>query len=197
MISTHLEVMEQLTSYGSPQSKLTQMLKKGTLIQIRRGLFVDTQHIPPVTLAPVIYGPSYISFRYVLSITGLIPERAYSITSASFGKNKSKLFTTSSGEFHYWPVPKTIYPYGIQILEEQGISYFQATPEKALCDTIYKLRWITTQKSIQALLLDDWRIEKENLQELDRDFITWIAPLYGTQSLRVLAKWFKRGLSDG
>lgn len=97
MLKTHLMVMDELKNYASPKARLTRMLKSGELVQIRRGLFLDNTHISPRVLAPVIYGPSYISFQYALSGASLIPERVPVITSATFNKNKDKLFRTPLG----------------------------------------------------------------------------------------------------
>ncbi|GHV95999.1 hypothetical protein AGMMS50293_23190 [Spirochaetia bacterium] len=46
------------------------------------------------------------------------------------------------------------------------------------------------QLRIKALLLEDWRMEKEELLKLDGEFIRWIAPRYRRKSLLALAAWF-------
>ena len=197
VIYSHSDLMYQLDNYASPRSKLIQLIKEGTYIQVRRGLFVDDPATPRQVLAPIIYSPSYISFQYVLSQAGLIPEGVKNLTSASFGKNKNKVFRTPFGEYHYWPVPRTTYPHGIRIEEEGGISYLVATPEKALCDSVYKVRSVTSINAMENLLLYDWRIERSVLITLDWEFIAWLAPYYGTKSLRALSAWLNKEVDNG
>lgn len=192
MIKTHLSVMEELSSYASPKARLTRMLKAGTLVQVRRGLFVEEGNAPRRALAPVIYGPSYISFQYALSAHGLIPERVPVITCASFGKNRDKVFRTPLGEYRYLYLPSAVYPYGLRLEEEDGASYLLASPEKALCDAVYKTPSAATIEEIETLLLDDWRIERDSLLALDHAFIDWIAPLYRRKSLLALAAWITK-----
>jgi len=195
MIKTHLMVMDELKAYASPKARLTRMLKSGELIQVRRGLFVDDPSISPRALAPILYGPSYISFQYVLASHGLIPERVTVITSASFNKNKDKVFHTPFCEYRYLYLPSAVYPYGIHQEEENDSSYLIASPEKALCDAVYKIPGVTSQDEMDRLLLEDWRMEQGELIKLDRDFISWIAPLYRRKSLTALAGWFQRKVS--
>jgi hypothetical protein len=192
MIKTHLMVMEELKEYASPKARLTRMLKSGGLIQVRRGLFVDDPATSRKALAPVIYGPSYISFQYVLAACGLIPERVTVITSATFNKNKDKVFQTALGEYRYMYMPGAVYPYGITQEVEDGMSYLIATPEKALCDAVYKNPGVTSTDDMDTLLREDWRMDMDLLATLDAGFISWIAPLYRRKSVATLAAWFQR-----
>jgi hypothetical protein len=192
MIKTHLAVMEELKDYSSPKAKLTRLLKTGELIQIRRGLFVDNPAVSRNVLASAVYGPSYISFEYALSSAGLIPERVKAVTSACFHKNRNKTFRTPLGEFRYFYLPDSVYPYGIQLKEDDDMSYLIASGEKALCDAVYKVPAVVTISEIEYLLLEDWRMEREDLLKLDQTFIKWIAPMYRRKSLLALAKWFEK-----
>jgi len=45
------------------------------LFKIVNGLYETNPYTPPYLLSGTIYGPSYISFEYALSIHGLIPEK--------------------------------------------------------------------------------------------------------------------------
>lgn len=190
MIKTHLAVMEELKGYASPKARLTRLLKSGELIQVRRGLFVDTPSVSRKALASALYGPSYISFEYALSVAGLIPERVEIVTSACFHKNRNKVFRTPFGEFRYFYLPDAVYPYGIRLEEEDGMSYLIASGEKALCDAVYKVPSVTSVIGMERLLLEDWRMERDDLLKLDRTFIRWIAPMYRRKSLAALVAWF-------
>jgi hypothetical protein len=45
MINDHPAVMEELKNYASPKMKLSRMIKSGSIIRIRRGLFADDKYI--------------------------------------------------------------------------------------------------------------------------------------------------------
>jgi hypothetical protein len=192
MIKSHMAIMDELKSYASPKSKLTRMIKSGDLIQIRRGLYVDDRYTPLRSLAPVVYGPSYISFQSALAIWNLIPERVNVMICASFNKNKDKVYHTPLGEFRYLYLPNKVYPYGIQLEKLDGMGYLVASPEKALCDMVYKEPSLLDVDEMEAYLLENLRIERERLLQLDHDFISWIAPRYRRKSLITLAQWFDR-----
>ena len=196
MIKDHLAVMQDLKLYASPKARLTRMLKSGSLIQVRRGLFVDNPQESCKVLASVIYGPSYLSFQYALSFHGLIPERVPVYMSASFGKNKDKHYSTPLGEFSYFYLPQAVYPYGIQRLEEDDLPFLIASPEKALCDAVYKVPGISGIQEIGPLLTENWRMEKDDLARLDQGLIAWLAPLYHRRSVAALAAWFAEDWSE-
>jgi hypothetical protein len=192
MVKTHLQVIDELKGYASPKARLTRLIRSGQLIQLKRGLFADNSAVSVRVVAAALYGPSYISFEFALAAAGLIPERVAVISSASFKKNKNKIFRTPLGEFCYYHIPSGVYPYGVTIEAEDGASYLIAQPEKALCDTVYKIRGITSIKAVKSLLLDDMRIDYEALAKLDRNFIYWIAPRYHRRAVTALAAWFTK-----
>jgi len=196
MIKDHLTIMDEMKGYASPRARLTRMLKSGTIIQVRRGLFVDNVNVSRRILAPIIYGPSYLSFQYALHHFGLIPERVNIVTSATYNKNKDKMYHTPLGDFKYYYLPCKVYPYGIMKEEEDGFPYLLASPEKALCDTLYKTSGINTIDDLELLLFDDWRMEREELLKLDSGFISFIAPLYHRRPLVLLERWFRRENND-
>lgn len=187
-----MSVTDELKDYASPKARLTRLLKSGRLIQLRRGLFADTAAVSRRVIASALYGPSYISFEYALAAAGLIPERVTTVSSASFNKNKDKVFRTPLGEFRYYYLPAAVYPYGITMEEEDGASYLIASPEKTLCDMVYKTPDIITVKAMNDLLLEDWRIGMDALDKLDADFIRWIAPLYRRRAVLALSAWFTK-----
>ncbi|GHT95939.1 hypothetical protein FACS1894141_5430 [Spirochaetia bacterium] len=192
MVKSHMSVTDELKDYASPKARLTRLLKSGRLIQLRRGLFADTAAVSRRVIASALYGPSYISFEYALAAAGLIPERVTTVSSASFNKNKDKVFRTPLGEFRYYYLPAAVYPYGITMEEEDGASYLIASPEKTLCDMVYKTPDIITVKAMNDLLLEDWRIGMDALDKLDADFIRWIAPLYRRRAVLALSAWFTK-----
>ena len=74
---------------------------------------------------------------------------------------------------------------------ENNQSYLIATPEKALCDTLYKTRGISSVKALRELLFEDWRMEREAVLSLDRASIIFLAPLYRKKIFRLFLKWLE------
>src|SRR3990167_4009219 len=95
-------LMSALQDYAQPRDKVSQWLKTGELVRVKKGLYVfgktvaETAYSQEV-LANLIYGPSAISLSYALSFYGLIPERVPVITSIT--NNRIKSFATSIGTF--------------------------------------------------------------------------------------------------
>jgi len=183
-------LLEELVEYKSPKSKITNLIKSGELIKIKRDVFLkgDAAKVNINTLANIIYNPSYISFEYALNYYGLIPERVDVITSATFNKNKNRVYKTSLGVFEYRYLDKLVYPYGIIRSEENNESFLIASKEKALCDSLSKIRSVESVKKISYLLYDDLRIEKELILELNIDDIKFYSEIYNQVNIKLLYK---------
>lgn len=140
-------------------------------MRVKKGLYVrnygNTQEIPTKELlANLIYGPSYISLQYALSTYGMIPEVALQVSSITF--KKTKRYRTPLGDFMYRSVPHPYYLRGIRLqTTEQGFSYLIATPEKALMDTLYFTNALRSLRDIRTFILEDLRMDKSSLAELD------------------------------
>lgn len=191
MIITHTDLLDKLGDFASPKAKITRLLQNEELIQLKRGLYLDskTKGYSLFQIANTIYGPSYVSFESALSFHGLIPEKVHLIMSASFKKNKSKTYDTKIGNFHYYHVPDLVFPWGIDKLTENNRSFLVATPEKALLDTLYR---ISKYDSMEALLYDDLRLDKELLADLDLNMIKRLAPDYRRKICREFAIWLAK-----
>lgn len=159
MLVTSGMIKRQYKTYSNKDTKLSRDVKMGKLIKIKNGLYETDAKTSPYLLAGSIYGPSYISFEYALSCYGLIPERVYAVTCATFGKKKKKLFNTPFGLFLYRDVPKEAYQYEVLLKCEKNYSYQIATPEKALCDKLYTLSSLKNYKELENMLFDDLRID--------------------------------------
>ncbi|EGL36584.1 hypothetical protein HMPREF9124_0369 [Oribacterium sp. oral taxon 108 str. F0425] len=61
MIKTTAMLLEELSEYGSPKSKLSRMAKSGEYFPITKGIYETNRHTSAYLLAGSIYGPSYIS----------------------------------------------------------------------------------------------------------------------------------------
>ena len=189
----HMSLMSRFKEYSSPKSKITQMISAGKLIKIRRGLYLDSQEngYSIKTLANIICFPSYISFEYALSYYDMIPERVEIVTSASYQKNKNKVFHTPVGSFYYYYLQSSVYHYGIDRMEENGNPFLIATREKALLDTLSKIKGVRSIKAMQALILDDLRLDKNILYSLNRKELTYLSTKYYQRNGRMLVRWLE------
>jgi predicted transcriptional regulator of viral defense system len=189
-----LIVQEALQEYASPRSKLTRMLDAREFLRIRRGLFLAGSETgySLKTLANIIAGPSYVSFESALAFHDLIPERVVNVTSAIYGKNKHKRFETPVGSFLYRHVPEAVYYMGYRRLQEDGHPFLIATAEKAILDTLYQHRHVTTLRGLSKLIYEDLRIDRDGINSLDLKIVKTLAPGYGKKVNSLFAAWLAK-----
>lgn len=187
---------DRYQGYLNKSTKLSRDIKNGKLFRVKNGVYETDPNTPSYLLASSIYGPSYISFEYALSCYGLIPERVYTVTCASFGKKKKKEYKTNFGNFSYRDVPKRAYPYEVLLKVEGNYSYQIATPEKALCDKLYTLKPITNYSNLEYMLFEDLRIDEEGFNNLDVSKVEKLSNLYHSNNVRLLAKYMRRNINE-
>ena len=168
-------LLHALSRYARPRDKITDLLRKGDIIRIKKGLYIfgeDHRKTPysREVLANLIYGPSYISLEYALQYHGLIPERVEAVTSVACGR--SRKFFTPVGLFSYRMIRIKAFRTGMDRIETgDGRSFLIAVPEKALADKIRSDRGIAlrTRKDIETYLFEDLRLDNETVRELDQE----------------------------
>lgn len=175
---THSTLLSILKNYKNPDDKIKQMVKKGEIVRLKRGLYVVsdvyTDVLPSIELvASLLYGPSYVSMDYALSFYGLIPERVHEVTSITTKQVKS--YTTSFGRFSYIKSPSCLYSIGLTTHEAPDGTFFMlASKEKALCDKLLftKKLSISSQNAMHQYIEEDLRIEFRELESFNLDIIT-------------------------
>ena len=192
MIKTYGMIMNDLSTYKNPKSKLGRLVSEGIYTQIIRGLYETNPNTPGHLLAGSIYGPSYLSFDFALAYHGMIPERVMTYTSATFGKKRTKKYETPLGNFNYRDVPKLVYPLGILLITEGEYTFQIATAEKALCDKLYTMHPIKNQSEMLSLLEDDLRIDMGILDSLELEDIDIIAANYHSSNVELLNRLMRR-----
>ena len=187
-------VMDCLKDYKSPRAKLTRLLKSGALIRVRKGLYLLGQkfkHTPYCLelLANLIYGPSYVSLERALRIYGLIPEHVEVITSVTV--KVSKEFKTPVGFFSYAHCHPKSYSVGVTTRSfSENETPLIATPEKALTDMLTIRRGkVTSMHHVEQILLEDLRIEEEDLLTLDLGQIRRIQEDYPHSAVYFFERW--------
>ena len=172
-----------LRGYKNPRVKMNELLKKGEIIRVKKGLYVFGPELArepysKETLANLIYGPSYISLEYALSFYGLIPERVETVTSVT--NKRKKYFNTPVGNFSYKYINPSIYPYGITLHQmDKHHSILIATKEKALSDMLYFSDKMTDQAQMEKYLFEDLRLEREEITGFNIRKVKKLAGLYG------------------
>lgn len=192
MILTTRMLEEQLSSYENPRNKIGRMVASGELVTIRRGLYTTNRTIPGHCLAPLIFGPSYLSFEYALAHHGLIPEAVHSYTSATCGKRKTKHYENDFGRYDYRDVPIAVFPLSVSLAHEGDLAYWIASPEKALCDQLHKTPPAKNFLELEELLMDDLRIDEDALLSLNARAISLIAQRYHCRNVTRLSRYLER-----
>jgi predicted transcriptional regulator of viral defense system len=194
-VFTHEQIEAILTPHvNNVNAKISYMVKKGELLRLKKGVYAlgeeyRTKPIDVMSIANILYAPSYVSFEYALSYYGLIPERVYEITSATMRMKKE--FLTPVGRFTYKVVPLQAYALGVDwMYDKTDGGKLIATAEKALCDKIKSDRGIgrLSQAKLEAYLEHDLRIDMELLFSLDTELIEAIATAYKSSNLHNLVK---------
>lgn len=187
-----------LKSLSSPRDKITDMLRQGIIIRVKKGLYIfgDKYRKYPYSrelLANLVYGPSYVSLDYALAYYGLIPERVEALTSVT--PNRTRRFSTPVGLFIYRRVPSRAYEVGVVRVEgEHGQAFLIASPEKALADKLVSVRGapIASVGEMGRFLEKDLRIDAGAIRSLSAKKIDEFAVRYRSLRLRRLSGYLRR-----
>jgi predicted transcriptional regulator of viral defense system len=191
-------LLNGLKDYARPRDKISDLLQKGIIIRVKKGLYIfgDEYRRRPYSreiLANLIYGPSYISLDYALQHHGLIPERVEAVTSVTTGR--SRKFSTPVGLFIYRMIPLYAFRIGMDRIElGDGLAFLMATPEKALADKLYDGRGtgIQTEKELSDYIERNLRIDLATLQDFNPKDLDAIAQCYRSHKIRLLSEMVRR-----
>lgn len=188
-------ILGMLSDYKRPNDKISEWLKSGELLSVRRGLYIpgpesDLPVPVPFLTANHLRGPSYVSLETALSYWGFIPERVYEITSVT--TKTSKKYSTPAGRFNYQFLPTPYYSFGIEsIALTSKQTALIASREKAVCDKIILTSGVILRSISQTkdFLLEDMRMDENLLRKLDTSIIySWLNDAPKKNSLEMLIK---------
>ncbi|MFO7534217.1 MAG: hypothetical protein R6X19_00790 [Kiritimatiellia bacterium] len=195
-IFDYRQLTDSLREYAKPRDKIGALLAAGSLVRVKKGLYVfgepwRRQPVCRELLANLIYGPSYISMEYALSLHGLIPERVTTLTSVTSGRTRR--FQTPFGLFTYRPVPTIPYSLGIAQDQSGPDPFLVASPEKALADFVWADRGFhpSGPAAFDAYLHDNLRMEPDRLAALNPKSMQTIAAGYNTPRITMLAAYLQ------
>jgi len=192
MIKTTSMLKEEFSNYQDPFGKIRRLVNDGKLFPVTKGIYETEPNLSGYLLCPVIYGPSYISFEYALAYYDIIPEAVYTYTSATCLKGKKKTYENHFGTYTYRDIPKSAYPYALELREENGYPYFMASREKALLDKIYTISPVKNLDQLEQLLYLDLRIDASELRTFSIETIKGLSELYHSNNVRILARYMEK-----
>jgi len=189
--------------FSNVNEKISNMIKKNDIIRLKRGIYFfnskyNTTPLDKISVANILYTPSYVSFEYALSYHGLIPERVYGVTSATLRLKKA--YDTPIGRFDYIKVPQKAFSVGVDWLYDNELGgRLIATKEKALCDKIKSERnlGVLSQKKLWDYLVYDLRIQESELLKLDIELLNEIAMSYSVKILKTLVTAISKRQKNG
>jgi hypothetical protein len=192
---THQMVLSLLADYKRPNDKIHDLIKKGYLQVLRRGLYMadslfSVVQPEPFLIANHLMGPSYVSIDSALSYYGLIPEKVFEISCVTIKQNRK--FSNATGNYHYIQLPLPYYSFGINNVVFNGNqSVMLASPEKAIFDKIVTTKGVVFRSIYQAhqYLLQNLRVDEEGLKKLNlEEMKLWIADAPKNTSLKIVIK---------
>jgi hypothetical protein len=175
-----------LKDYLHPRVKINQLLKTQKITRVKKGIYVKSgEDYSPLVLANMIYGPSYVSQDFALSLYNLIPERVVTVTCMTLGRNKE--FHTPCGLFSYEHLDPNLYSLGIRRVEiEYGRAYLMASPEKALIDRLQNIKGLDTVQRLEDYLESDMRFDFSNIQQIKLHDLSRLVKVYNRSILFLL-----------
>ncbi|WP_337865039.1 hypothetical protein [Ignavibacterium sp.] len=124
-------------SKESAKVAATRYVKSGSLIRLKRNLYITSEKFKGLTeselfqIANFIQVPSYISLTTALSYYGITTQQLQNIIE-SISLKRSKVQKVKNIQFRYYKIKNSFYT-GFQI----NNNYFIAQPEKAFADAVY------------------------------------------------------------
>lgn len=171
------------------QNQLTNWVKKGRLIRLKRDLYALSEKtsggviIPDLFVANKLYSPSYVSLETALSIYDIIPEVAIQVTSVT--SNPTRRFRNKYGSFSYFSVQPRAFT-GYSLVEHSGFKVTIAEKEKAIVDFLY-----FKSRRGEEIDLEEERFDTEILESLDKKKIIRYAELFNKALIRRVKEIFK------
>lgn len=169
-------------------NQLDRWQKKRLIIKLKRGYYMfnenDRKSNPSrLFIAGQLYWPSYVSLEYALSFHGLIPERVADVTSIT--TKKPTRFKNAIGTFIYQHIKPIAFRGYKSAVDEAGLTFFIAEPEKAIVDFLY-LNLSKIPANDMDIFRESFRLQ--NMDKLKLRRITELAKFFANKKLGHVAK---------
>ncbi|MFA5405524.1 MAG: hypothetical protein WC358_11370, partial [Ignavibacteria bacterium] len=96
------------------------------------------------------------------------------------------------GIYEYRYINNKVYPYGIIKISENNLTYLIASKEKALCDTLSKIRSVESIKNMEYLLFADLRLDENIIEKLNYDDIEFYSIIYHQKNINLFKKYLRK-----
>jgi Transcriptional regulator, AbiEi antitoxin len=174
-------------SDASRYGLVNRALKAGTLIQIKRGLYVlgttwsrhgqEQTNVHPFTIAQALKHGSYISFETALSYHGWIPEAVYQTASVTPDRKTLRYETPKWGNFEFLPLAVNDYQFLVSVrrIKFRQTTALVAGPLRALMDLVAsrKISWQGVDWITEGM-----RVDSQHLQSLSAEDFDELKPVY-------------------
>lgn len=157
-------------SDNSLYGNIKRWLKKGSLIQLKKGLYVTREYVNFLPakdfyaefIANKLKEPSYLSLEYVLQKHSIVSEAVYALTSVTL-KSK-RLYQNRLGSFIYRQMKEDLFR-GFEIKKKERFEIKEASLAKALFDYLY----FQTMRAgvVDRELLESYRLNLEGFSDRD------------------------------
>lgn len=182
----------------SANKKVSWLEKQGTIIRLKRGLYVinpeySGKALSSELIANHLYAPSYISMSTALRYYGLIPEAVY--VHQSMTVKHSRNYLTPVGSYDYKYISRKAFSIGVRSMNKGDYAFLIASPEKALCDLIANSSKVILRymKDVEIYLAEDIRMDMDEFYKLDKTiFEDYVKVGKKADSISTLLKFLKR-----
>ena len=171
-------------------NQLDRWQKRKLVVKLKRGMYLlnknDRKVDPSRTFfANQLYGPSYVSLEYALGFYGLIPERVYDMTSVT--TRKTMRLKNDEGVFVYQHIKPQAFRGFKMMVDESGLSFFIAEPEKAVVDFLY-LNLHKFKAGDQNIFDASYRFQ--NIEGLNAERMMGLAKFFSVKKLLDITRLF-------
>jgi len=160
---------------NSLYSNIKRWLKKGELVQLKKGLYVTKGYTQAVQdrrnygefVANILKQPSYLSGEYILQKYGMLTESVFGVTSVTL--KKTGRYQNVLGTYIYSNIKEKLFT-GFNITSKGGYDIKEATKAKALFDFLYFRLWRlpqVTKEYLLSLRLNLGEMQASNFAEFD------------------------------
>ena len=182
----------------SANKKVSWLEKQGTIIRLKRGLYVinpeySGKALSSELIANHLYAPSYISMSTALRYYGLIPEAVY--VHQSMTVKHSRNYLTPVGSYDYKYISRKAFSIGVRSMNKGDYAFLIASPEKALCDLIANSSKVNLRflKDVENYLEHDIRMDMDEFYKFDATiFEEYIKVGKKADSIATVLKFLRR-----
>ncbi|MCX6127860.1 MAG: hypothetical protein NTX25_02200 [Proteobacteria bacterium] len=178
-----------MSNYAAPKHLLMRLVANEDIIRLRRGLYTNVQSIDHFFIANRLISPSYVSFETALAHYAMIPDRVE--TTMSVTTHRGTSFANAVGLFQFHNQTVEIYSSSYTLEQREGYFIRIATREKALLDSISRMRVRATQMTKEEALrlaIEDLRVDESSLSSLSIRELRRLAPLYRSRAVSLLVE---------